>query len=169
MMVLSNDLVFVDTETTGLDLEHDIWEVAYAVGDGEIKSYQLPHSLKNARPDALELNGYYTRFRPADVSVYVDLVLREEFKDKTLVGANPSFDAYRLARRWGVAPWHYRFADVSSMAMPVFRVEKPMGLSEIVQRYQDMGYAITTNDHSAAADVAATRQVFKLLNQGVDA
>jgi oligoribonuclease (3'-5' exoribonuclease) len=45
-------LVFLDTETTGLDPNrHEIWEVAYAVEDDPIVSGSVHHSLRNADPE----------------------------------------------------------------------------------------------------------------------
>jgi DNA polymerase III epsilon subunit-like protein len=162
--VIDNDVVFLDTETTGLSMDHDIWEVAYVVGDDPfIHQMFLPHSLKNADPTALELNGYYTRFNRNDVSVHGDLVLRELLKDKTIVGANPSFDAYRIQRRLGVQPWHYRMVDVESMAIPVMGLTKPPSLKDIVAFFNEQGFHIPENDHTAKADVHAVREVYKLL------
>lgn len=61
-------LAFIDTETTGLDLElHDIWELALIVRghpnpakDGEYV-WQLPISLSLADPMALDISGWYER------------------------------------------------------------------------------------------------------------
>lgn len=39
-------LVFLDTETTGLDpARHEVWEIAYAVGKHDILSAIVPHQL----------------------------------------------------------------------------------------------------------------------------
>lgn len=157
------DLVFLDTETTGLKLHHDIWEVAYAVGDGPIKQAFLSHSLQNADPKALEINGYYTRFRPEDVARFAELELRELLEGKTLVGANISFDAIRLQLRWFSQPWHYRMIDVESMAVQAFHLPKPEGLASTVARLRTIGYDIPENNHTAAQDVETVRAVYKTL------
>lgn len=165
-MSLSDDLLFLDTETTGLDLNlHDVWEVAYALGDGPISSHVLPHSLRNADPKALDLNGYRTRF-PAGTrasSPLVDSFLQETFVGKTIVGANPAFDAYRLEHRWGVAPWHYRMVDVGSMAVVVFDLDFPVGLSALAEKLAEEDWNIPQPDHTAAGDVATVRAVYKAL------
>lgn len=162
-MTLSNNLVFLDTETTGLSLDHDIWEVAYAIGDGPVQAFQLPHRLHNADPKALELNGYRVRARPAETSIVWDVLIAKELEGKSIVGANPSFDAYRLERRWGRAPWHYRLIDVESMAIPLFNLEKPLGLKGLVDKLADIGYTVSENDHTATGDVRTVREIYKIL------
>lgn len=164
---LSTDLLFLDTETTGLGLEHDIWEIAYAIGEGPISSLVVNHSLRNADPKALEMNGYRERG-------YVDFIdsewdeqnLKKWFSGKTIVGANPAFDAYRLAQRWGQAPWHYRLVDVEAMAVPIFGLVKPLGLRGLVEKINASGFDVPLNDHSAAGDVATVREVYKALMSG---
>jgi hypothetical protein len=164
-MILSNNLVFLDTETTGLTLEHDVWEIALAEGDGEVLVYQVPHSLRNADPKALELNGYRARINnlASQLSVQNDLLIASQLQGKTIVGANPSFDAYRLERRWGRAPWHYRLIDVESMAVPIFNLNKPFGLKGLVEELTARGFEIPENDHTAAGDVKTVRAVYKAL------
>ena len=55
-------LVYLDTETTGLDYRrHAVWEIAYAVDDGPVRSSIVSHDLFDADPEALQLNGYYDR------------------------------------------------------------------------------------------------------------
>lgn len=162
---LPDSLVVLDTETTGLTLDHDVWEVAFAIGEGEVSVHLLPHSLRNADPKALELNGYRARchYYVAQNSAFNDMHIANQLEGKTIVGANPSFDAYRLEKRWGRAPWHYRLVDVESMAVAVLGLEKPLGLKGLVDRLTDLGYAIPENDHSAAGDVATTREVYRAL------
>jgi hypothetical protein len=161
-MTLSNNLVFLDTETTGLTLEHDVWEIAFAVGDGPVYTYQVEHSLRNADLKALEINGYRDRVRSPE-GQDVDSDIHPLLKGKTIVGANPSFDAYRLERRWGRAPWHHRLVDVESMAVPLLRLEKPLGLKGLVDELTVRGFSIPENDHTAAGDVVTVREVYKVL------
>lgn len=166
-------LVFLDTETTGLELYHDIWEIAWAVGDGPIGSMFVPHTLTNADPEALDLNGYWSRFYQRDiVDPLADPILREALKGATLVGANPAFDAYRLQRRWGAQPWHYRLLDISSMAVQAFGLNNsgmPPGLAEVrsvlLEHYADSDVSIPEPDHTAAGDVATVRACYNLLRR----
>lgn len=162
-MSLSDTLAFVDTETVGLDLDHDIWEIAFAIGDGPVQVLQVPHSLQNAQPQALEINGYRARINRMAISPVVDTYIASQLEGRTLVGANPSFDAYRLQRRWGRQVWHYRMIDVESMAVPIFKIDKPLGLNGLVNELRNRGFDIPENNHTAAGDVNTTREVYKAL------
>jgi DNA polymerase III epsilon subunit-like protein len=159
---MSNPLVFLDTETTGLDPDrHEVWEVAWAVDEGPIMSAVVPHSLRTADPKALELNGYWTRgFEQAPGVLSADVTLREILTGATIVGSNPAFDAAFLRARWGVAPWHHRLIAVESMAFAVFGYERPKGLAAVADDLRDRGYEIPQPDHTAAADVACLRAVY---------
>jgi len=168
--------VFLDLETTGLELHHDAWELAWAVEDGPVQVHQVPHDLRNADPDALELNGYYRRANPWKVNPRADLELRRALTGATLVAANPTFDAIRLQLRWGVAPWHYRVVDVSAMSIPVLgmkqsiltgldgkpmTVELPKGLWDITNELRDdHGIEVPLPNHTAKRDVEALRAVY---------
>jgi hypothetical protein len=163
-VTLSHSRVVNDTETTGLSLEHDVWEVALAVGEGPVNTFQLPHSLRNADPKALELNGYFSRFVGWErVSRLADYDIPRWLEGKTLIGANPAFDAYRLERRWGRAPWHYRLIDVESMAVSVLDLGRPLGLKGLVEYLTVQGWEIPENDHTAAGDVATTREIYRAI------
>jgi DNA polymerase III alpha subunit (gram-positive type) len=160
---VSNDLIFLDTETTGLDPAlHEVWEIAYAVNDGPINAYVVTHSLATADPKALELNGYRERGF-AFPSGWADVELKAALTGATIVGANPAFDTAFLRARWGVAPWHHRLIDVESMALTVLGYERPKGLHALAADLRDRGHDIPAPDHTAAADVATTRAVYNAL------
>lgn len=158
-------LVFLDTETTGLDPAlHEVWEVAVAVDDGPIvQVYQLPHSLRTADPRALALNGYWNRAEAVRATDAYDLELRELLTGATIVGSNPAFDTAFLRARWGVAPWHHRLLAVESMAFAVLRYEVPKGLAGVASDLRDIGHEIPEPDHTAAGDVLTLRAVFRAL------
>ncbi len=164
-------LVFLDTETTGLDAaRHAVWEVAWAVEDGPIVESALAHNVAGADPKALRMNGYYNRFagRRFDLTLSLQLEerLREDLEGVTLVAANPAFDAAFLAARWGVAPWKYRLLDVEAYAMGAFGWSEPRGLNAIREALIESGIRgldIPEPDHSAAADVATLRACFRAL------
>lgn len=162
-LVLGSHLAFVDVETTGLEFYHDVWEIGVALGEGPVSVFQVPHSLKNADLKALKLNGYRVRYRDHLVSRMHDLTVRQMLEGRTIVGANPGFDATRLHLRWNAQPWHYRTVDVESMAVSVLDLDKPLGLKGLVDKLTEMGYTIPENDHTVEADVRATREVYRAL------
>lgn len=163
-------LVFLDTETTGLERHHDIWEIAYAFDDEFIFSSHVPHSIVNSQPEALEVSRYYDRGGPlvtVEMGVHfeADLIQRLLTERPTLVGANPAFDAERLLRRWGwsheAAPWHYRLLDVENYAASVLGWETPRGLNSTADALRERGFDVPEPDHTAAGDVDTVRQVYR--------
>jgi oligoribonuclease (3'-5' exoribonuclease) len=62
-------VVFVDTETTGLDPEHhEVWDIALIEEDGTEHEWHLrPHSLHDADETALRLTRFYERVEEAGV------------------------------------------------------------------------------------------------------
>lgn len=160
------DLIFLDTETTGLEYDkHEIWEIAWAVNDEPVVERILVHSLKTADPKALKLNGYFDRYpggARADGPI-VDIDVREMLKGNTLVCANPTFDRMMMWMRWKVEPYHYRSIDVESMALTVFGWERPRGLMDIANELRRREYDISYPDHTAAKDVQVLRECYNAL------
>jgi DNA polymerase III epsilon subunit-like protein len=157
-------LIYLDTETTGLDPErHEIWELAYAVDDGPIESGVMFHSLRHADPKALAMNGYWDRVEGAKPNGWAQLEVgaRDALNGATLVGANPAFDAAFLRARWGVAPWRYRMLDIESYAMPLLGWDEPRGLKDIAARLLASGVSLP--DHTAYGDVKCLRECHKAL------
>ena len=161
---MMNDLIYLDTETTGLDPEkHDVWEIAWAVNDVPVEERILVHSLKAAEYKALEMNGYFYRHAgalPRSDGPWVDLDVRKILEGNTLVCANPTFDRMFLRKRWGLEPYHYRSIDVESVALGVLQLDRPKGLKDIAEALRKLGYAISVPDHSAAKDVEVLRECF---------
>lgn len=86
-----NDFVFVDTETSGLDeREHNVLEISYAVGDGEVITFLPPYFdwqwsgiLQQADPVALEINEFIDRYS----------ALVERISEGTLVRVPEGFES----------------------------------------------------------------------------
>jgi DNA polymerase III epsilon subunit-like protein len=124
-------LVFLDTETTGLSLDDDIWEFACILrddmGNDTEVNFFIEHdaSKMEFQPDPF-YSDYMKRW---PMAVAQDLVYtQEDAANKiraltlgaTIVGAVPNFDTERLGillRRFKVQPgWHYHLVDVENLA-----------------------------------------------------
>jgi len=159
-----NDLIFLDTETTGLDDNlHEVWEIAWTVNDDiAVESRILVHSLKTADPKALEMNHYIEMHTGGARSLgpMTDLEVRKVIEGNTLVCANPPFDRGFLKKRWGYEPWHYRSIDLESMALGILGHERPKGLKDISTELLELGYNIREPDHTARGDVMTLRDCY---------
>lgn len=175
---MTNHYLYLDIETTGLDVDrHHTWEIAYAIDDEPVQSSVVSHSLVNADDKALEIGNYWRRmfeepFSAHEATIWEGVTkqrLREFDGTLFLVGANPGFDNEFLKRRWGIVPWHYRPVDIESYAMaplgPITSDEPivPQGLFSICQTLRTLGWDIPEPDHSAGGDVEAARSAFKAL------
>jgi len=129
-------LVFLDTETTGLSLDDDIWE--FAAIRREADGSQTEHHLfvehettKCARlPESFRAD-HRRRFPIShgpdwDKNVHsrrglADAVVGLTSDRPHIVGAVPNFDTERLAillRRYALEPaWHYHLIDVENLAV----------------------------------------------------
>lgn len=121
-------LVFMDTETTGLSLDDDIWEFAairreedgsetehhmFLVHD-EAKCRRLPESFLRDHNARYDCRIAFTQAAAAEV-------MWDVTRDAHVVGAVPNFDTERMAlllRRFGFAPtWHYHLGDAENFAV----------------------------------------------------
>ena len=85
-----NDLIFIDTETTGLShYTHEAYEVAWVGEEGEPKRLVLPHTWQQADPFALTVGHYFERriFDEARAGEAEIGGLHLELTGATLVGA----------------------------------------------------------------------------------
>jgi hypothetical protein len=151
-------LAFLDTETLGLDpTRNSVWEIAYAIDAGPIRSAVVPHATVHADPEALAMAGdRRTHVRP-DAAEW-EAQARRHLAGATIVGANPAFDAAFLRARWDDAPWHYRLLDIEAYAMPALGLTRPQGLATIAEQLR-----VVAPDHTAAGDVACVRECYWLL------
>ncbi|MSZ76802.1 MAG: hypothetical protein F2667_06805 [Actinobacteria bacterium] len=158
-------LVYLDTETTGLNIDlHHAWEVAWAVDDGPIHTALLPHTLDNATDDALRICRYHHRVAALQPNPDLIDVLRSDLTGATIVGANPAFDMRFLRKTFnGAEPWHYRSIDVSTGVMWLAGWDKPRGLLGATYEMRNRGHQIPMPDHTAAGDVATVRALHRRL------
>lgn len=174
------DLVFVDTETTGLDpAVHEMYEVSLTKTDlaGEIKGHVyhwiVPQRLHLASPQALTLGHYYERKKTEPCEGRVKGTIRREVAEEIavftqgvhLVGCKPSFDAdfitAFLKEEEHVPVWHHRMIDLESMAIgiePDVAQGTPMGLTELCECFK---VAIPDElRHTAKGDQEACRNLY---------
>lgn len=133
-----SDLVFLDTETTGLSLEDDIWEFAAIrrTPDGDERELHLflRHSTMRCQQLPPSFLADHERRFPASHSStwHKDTVSQGQAADLInaflsgkphIVGAVPNFDTERLAvllssfiENWRM-PWHYHLIDVENLAV----------------------------------------------------
>lgn len=128
-----SDLIFLDTETLGLDPDAPVWEFA-AVRRldpaGEIKTeFTIQHDPAGWLDDFPEefLADYLARYD--ETQAWCEPAAAREIhaftKGAHIVGAVPSFDSERLAkllRRNGIEPeWHYHLIDVENVVVGYLR------------------------------------------------
>ena len=162
-------LVFLDTETTGLEDHHQVWEIAYAgIGD-EPTSFMVPHTTVGSSKEALEIGNYYER-QGYEARKWRPDLEREFFNhlgpEVTIIGANPSFDREMLRRRWGTFPAHHRLLDIESWATALIDTTRPpMGMSALYEWFKERGHDIPKPDHTAAGDVRTMQYIYDSLKR----
>ena len=130
------DLIFIDTETTGLSMGDDIWE--FAAIRRELNGEQALHLFiehdwkKCARLPESFLADHHARFPGHDQAIsrtsaahsIRNFLQREPGEDRPhIVGAVPDFDAYRIrllvesvCPSWS-PEWHHHLIDVENLAV----------------------------------------------------
>jgi len=175
--VLERDLVFFDTETTGLELDKEIIEIGYVkaragtfevIEEGDIKI--KPEHIEAASPEALEINGYDAEeWAREGVSAKEGV---QKFlsvtKNALLVGHNLPFDWAHLLvllQQLGTEPnFFYKGFDTFPMAWLLLRGDPKFvkfSLEELSAHFGiDQGRA-----HRAIDDARTTYRVFKKLTE----
>lgn len=123
-------VVFLDTETTGLSLDDDIWEFAAIrrESDGTEKAHHLfvQHGDRCEKLPEPFYSDHVNRFNEHGLNFVsqpnLAMYVRDLFVGRPhVVGAVPNFDTERLAlllRRHNVEPgWHYHLVDVENLAV----------------------------------------------------
>ncbi len=134
-----SDIVFMDTETLGLDIDAPVWEFAAIrrgpLGpNGDVVERELHIQIQHhaepwlTGPDALPEQfaaDYRARFDPSDAygqSGAAQVIASFLSGRPHIIGAVPSFDTERirhqLLRPNGIPdPWHYHLIDVENVVM----------------------------------------------------
>jgi DNA polymerase III alpha subunit (gram-positive type) len=159
-------LVFLDTETTGLNKTMaQIIELAWGIEQEPIRAFILPHSLRNAEAKALEINRYWQRgldHQPRDPHALDQFT--QIAAGNIMVGANIHYDLDLLARAIGFEPWWHRAIDIEVYAQAVFGLDEPPGLRIIRELLVERGYDVPEPDHTAIGDTLTVRACYYLLN-----
>lgn len=153
------DLIFVDTETTGLDPKNDeLVELTWARLEGEPET--LWFGVEEVPEFIDDLIGFTKRGlagRQSDAFA-VDRFLEASF-DSTMVAANPAFDMAFLHEA-GLFNFHYRMLDIESYAYGKLPVDDVPGMKTIYDFLTKCGVELTEPDHTSRNDVLALREAF---------
>lgn len=146
----ASKIAFVDTETTGLDVEyHVVWEIA-VIADGHEHVWQQKvgkSGMFNADPEASKLTNFELRYQDDDaLSPEASIAMFDGLtQGRHLVGACPWFDSERMHRthrafvhnydqgstsRDGYYthrrhPWHYHLIDVETLTVGYMMGQEP--------------------------------------------
>ncbi|QGJ87618.1 exonuclease [Gordonia phage Faith5x5] len=124
------DLVFLDTETTGLGPDDEVWEFAAirrrfnAMGYVEARLHiHIEHDIDKAAelPEKF-FRDYSDRYEKGVPQSSAGEMIGAFLAGKPhLVGANPAFDAGMLARLLALhgrrPPWHYHLIDLEAVTL----------------------------------------------------
>lgn len=155
------DLIFVDTETGGLDHTTDpLVELTWARRTGEPET--LWFGVKEVPEFIDNLIGFTKRGLADRISPYPEV---EKFlaatEGATMVAANPAFDK-DFVQTAGLWRFHYRMLDIETYAMAKLNLSEMPSMKNIydmLSEYTD----ITEPDHTSRNDVLAMRDAFLYL------
>lgn len=123
------DIVFLDTETLGLDPSAPIWEFAAVRRLDPVGEVELHFTIQHDPAHWLDgfpeefLADYLNRYDPEEAWGEVAAVgaIHAITKGAHIIGAVPSFDTERLAKllhRNSIQPeWHYHLIDVENVVV----------------------------------------------------
>ncbi|AXH49223.1 DNA polymerase exonuclease subunit [Streptomyces phage Blueeyedbeauty] len=156
-------LVFVDTETTGLDPKTDkLVEVTYAVEMEE--PVTLYFGVKKVPAFIDDLTKFSVRkvYDEPEATEEQKETFREALRNQTMVAGNPKFDVGFLEAN-GLYTAHYRTLDVQSYAMAKLNLSFMPSMAEIHFALRARGFKFTEPDHSSRNDVLFMREAFNVL------
>lgn len=158
------DLIFVDTESTGLadDENATIVELTWATRKSE------PETLYFGVTEVPEFIDGLIKFTERGISGRLsDHFAVERFlkasNDNTIVAANPGHDKHFIEQA-GLWRFHYRMLDVESYAMGKLHLNYVPGMKNIFDILREDGADwITEPDHTSRNDVLAMRDAYEIL------
>lgn len=173
-----HNLAFIDTETTGLDVDkHELIEIGCVIAEQDwsgktpvfthVEEFDLkikPVDISNADPQALRINGY----NEADWLFAYDLadamdIFRKKTKDCIMVSHNLSFDAAfidKAFKKTGVKnEMYYPRIDTISIAFAKLHNKEDLrySLGALCQHFD----IENKSAHTALADTVALFEVYK--------
>lgn len=156
------ELVFVDTESTGLNpKDDDLVELSYATLDSDIKT--LYFGITEVPPFIDDLIGFTKRGIAGRTSTGREV---HDFlnlsADNTMVAANPAHDK-GFIEAFGLWKFHYRMLDIESFAFAKLDLPEVPGMKVIYDLLKARGYNLPEPDHSSAGDVDAMRDAYIIL------
>lgn len=157
-------IIFMDTETTGLSLDDDIWE--FAAIRRETDGTETEHHLfilhdqrkceKLPEPFHADHRNRWSRAHPVTRAVAAKQIHDLTADRPHIVGAVPNFDTERLAlllRAHGYEPgWHYHLIDVENLAVGYLAARRP-GMALIGEGYPDLSLPWDSDSLSLACGV----------------
>lgn len=192
-------LAFLDTETTGLDpTRHEVWEIAVIRrerdGSETDSLWQLRVPLETADPEALKISRYHERFAVRDTwdaAAIIDSTsgrvlnlslpellfdVQDALADAVVVGSNPGFDlaflTALLKRHGRRLPWHYRPADVATLAAGWLHGAGFGHIATVPYSSRDLSRAVGVEPpsddtaHTALGDARWARDVYDAITGG---
>lgn len=160
--------ISVDTETTGLEVDHEIISIAAVPLEGPpIELYMMPEHIETAQPRALEINGY-------NKLSWQDIISQQEQKTRiecftklqsvwtgnVVIGSNPAFDIRFITRalhELADAPtFHYKPVCVDTLMLGAGG-DALASLSWLDKKYGDGNGA----DHTALGDAQTAMTIYK--------
>lgn len=170
---MSGELIFVDTETTGLDHHrHAVWEVALVDVDGRVlldcKCRLTAEQLAKADGDALRVGSYYRRSVVGTVYERETVAQRVAVltEGRVLAGFNPSFDQAMLAellREAGLEPaWDYHVLAVEAYVAGALGLLGLAGGAVMSAKAVGVDPDSEGTRHTALADARLAARVFRV-------
>lgn len=158
------DLIFVDTESTGLadNPDAELVELTWATLDSEPET--LWFGVKEVPEFIDNLIGFTKRGISGRRSTQPEVQRFLEVSDgQTMVAANPGHDKHFLELA-GIWRFHYRMLDVESYAYAKMQeFDEVPGMKNIYDTLVARGVSLTQPDHTSRNDVLAMREAFLYL------